>query len=249
MVLSPFVLVVGAGSVPCMCGRFAIDDKANRLLEGVVAEHGIRALADWQKYVPAYNIKPTQQVVTLLHSSRLGEDVATTSRWSLVPPWSKTIESRATFNARVEGIAAKPTWRGPVRSSRCLIPAAGWFEWTGPKQARVPHWIHPAGGLVMFAGLFSWWADPQVPEGDESRWHLTSTIVTMPAPPELAHIHDRAPVCVPEALWAEWIDPGVKGTQEYVEHVAEAAVAVSGGMAVHPVAPLRADGPGLLAAL
>src|SRR5258708_28859026 len=90
------------------------------------------------------------------------------ARWGLVPFWSKQPKMPPfTFNARVEEAASKPMWRQAVKTSRCLIPAIGWYEWkavaatdrmTGEiKTAKQPYFIHLPGRQVFaFAGLMSW---------------------------------------------------------------------------------------------
>ena len=145
-----------------MCGRYANDSSLNEFLEDLVVEHGLQALQHWQDYVPAYNIKPTNQVPVILHGKREDADVITLARWSLVPAWAKELSTKfPTFNARSEGITQKASWKGPVKSSRCLIPASGYYEWTGTKAPKTPHWIHPVHETpLMFAGLYSWWPDP-----------------------------------------------------------------------------------------
>jgi putative SOS response-associated peptidase YedK len=66
----------------------------------------------------------------------------------------------ATFNARVEGVEAKPTFRNAFKSRRCIIPASGFFEWTGPKTDRTPHYFSDTDGQILaFAGLWDRWED------------------------------------------------------------------------------------------
>lgn len=229
-----------------MCGRFAIDRETNDFIEEVVREHGLSELANWREHIPGYNIKPTQQIPVILHSKRAEADGIATARWSLTPPWEKTLTTKfPTFNARSEGITEKPTWKGPVRSSRCLIPASGYYEWTGSKPPKTPHYIHPQSGPLMFAGLYAWWADPALPDDDDARWHLTATILTMPTVPELATIHDRNPVAIPEALWWDWINPDIPGDQAFVDHATAASATVMSELREHIVRPLRGDGPEL----
>lgn len=230
-----------------MCGRFAINDETNAIIEEVVEKHGIKALENWRAYVPAFNIAPTTQVPIIMHSKREASRVIAPARWSLVPPWSKTIDTRNTFNARDDTVAEKPTWRGPLKSSRCLIPASGYYEWTGAKPPKTPHWIYPERGLLMFAGIFSWWADPALPADDETRWHLTVAMLTMDTVPELAEIHHRNPIALPESFWWEWIDPEVVGDQAVVDAAVAAARPVMAGLQEYVTAPVRGQAPAPLA--
>lgn len=108
-----------------MCGRFAINSETNEYLAHLVAANGFQALEHWRDYLPAYNIKPTQSIPVIAHSKRDEATVVAPARWSLVPPWSRELASKfPTFNARSEDITEKATWKGPVKSSRCLIPTA-----------------------------------------------------------------------------------------------------------------------------
>jgi len=83
-----------------------------------------------------------------------------------------------------------------------VIPADGFYEWTGPKAKRQPLWIHPrAGGLMLFAGLYESW----YPERD--RPEVTFTIVTCAANAAIAEIHDRMPVVLDERAAEDWMNP------------------------------------------
>jgi putative SOS response-associated peptidase YedK len=52
------------------------------------------------------------------------------ARWALIPFWWKQPKPpKFTFNTRIEEAATKPMWRQVVKTSRCLVPAVGWYEW------------------------------------------------------------------------------------------------------------------------
>ncbi len=63
-------------------------------------------------------------------------------KWGLIPFWAKEQElNYNTANAKMEGIESKPTWRLPIRSKRCLVPATGFFEWRHFANAKYPYFI------------------------------------------------------------------------------------------------------------
>ena len=82
------------------------------------------------------------------------------------------------------------------------MPADGFFEWIGTKEARQPVWFHrPDGKLILFAGLYeSWQARP-------GEWDRTFTIVTTAPNGLVASVHDRMPVILPEEIVDAWLDP------------------------------------------
>jgi len=233
-----------------MCGRFALDDKVNASITEFVERTGRRP-DDWNPdWESQYNIKPTQDIAVLIDSAKTGELRFERARWSLVPPWSDSLKlPYPTFNARSEGAASKATWRGPVKSSRAIVFASGYYEWTGEKGARQPHYIrYPNDSLIGFAGLYSWWADRSLPDDAPGRWTLTATILTAATVPELAHIHDRVPVLLPQDLWLHWVDPSVTGDQALVDEAVAAGHAEASTLVAHEVAPftLGDNGPGLI---
>ena len=91
-------------------------------------------------------------------------------RWGLVPYfWKKSLkEVPATFNARAETVAEKPMFRDAFKRRRCIIPASGFFEWTGEKGGKQPHLFTAADGspILAFAGLWDRWIDPATERRD-----------------------------------------------------------------------------------
>ena len=142
-----------------------------------------------------FNVKPTQDVLILAKSPL----EAMYARWWLVPSWHKgdlKDWKATTFNARIEDAAEKPTFRAVWKYGRCLIPAGGYYEWTGPKGKRRPNVILPAGNeeTLWFACLASRWNDL-----------LTCTILTRSATPEMSALHPRMPVILNEAEREAWL--------------------------------------------
>lgn len=227
-----------------MCGRFALDDKANDSLTGFVEFYGVKRLSDWQ---PNWDIRPTDPIMTVIDSPKNGL-VASTARWSLVPGWAKELKLKfPTFNARSEEAATKSAFAPSVKSKRALIPATGYYEWQTRGSTKTPYFIRAGqDDPVMFAGLYSWWRDHSKADDDESRWVLTATILTMDAAPQLAEIHNRNPVVLPRDWWSDWLNPGLEGDQKFLDAAVQAAQPVADALDFYEVAPLRSEGPGLI---
>ncbi|MGO1627508.1 MAG: SOS response-associated peptidase [Microbacterium sp.] len=225
-----------------MCGRFALDDKVNAQITTFVEQTGRRPdewSPDWDA---RWNIKPTQDVAVLIDSPKDRELRFAPARWSLVPPWSETLKLKfPTFNAKSEGITAKRTWAKPVKNTRAIVLASGYYEWTGEKGSKQPWWIHPedTDSVIGFAGLYSWWRDHSKDEDDPDRWVLTTTILTCASIEPLSPIHDRNPVLLPQEMWEHWLDPTIVGDQDLVDEAVDAHSSEARSLGFHEVAPFK----------
>jgi putative SOS response-associated peptidase YedK len=241
-----------------MCGRYASARKRIELLE----EFSVQRDRVAEPLAPDYNVAPTKPVYAVL--SRAGRDQGDGQpepvarelrvvRWGLVPPWAKdvSIGSRL-INARAETLSEKPAYRRAFARRRCLLPADGYYEWQVQpgegKKVKQPFFIHRAdGGPLAFAGLYELWRDRAVPDGDPDAWLWSATIVTTSAPDELGKIHDRMPMVIAPASWADWLDPENSDVSDLQTLLAPA---VSGGLDSYPVSTevnsVRHNGPELI---
>ena len=161
---------------------------------------------------PRYNVAPTQDVAAV-RAEEDGRRLAML-RWGLIPSWAKDprIGSKL-INARAETASTKPSFRAAFRGRRCLVPADGFYEWTGRGSVRQPWLIGLEGGAPFaFAGLWERWT---VPEGLELAGSLaarrpgdvveTCTILTTSAHEAVAAIHHRMPVILPPEAFDSWL--------------------------------------------
>jgi putative SOS response-associated peptidase YedK len=130
------------------------------------------------------------------------------------------------INARVEGLVGSGAWSGPLKSRRGLVPATEYYE----KGHRFALPDEPKG-LFAFAGLWNVnkAADPET--GGE-RWMVSYAIVTQPAAPHIASIHDRMPLILPRELYDEWLDPTRVGDQDLLDEAIAASRPVSERLAI-----------------
>lgn len=115
--------------------------------------------------------------------------------------WSKPLKDvPSTFNARTETVDSGAMFCKAFKSRRCIVPASGFFEWTGEKGDKTPHYISAAdGGLLGFAGLWDRWKSP---EGEEI---VSATIITRPADAFMAKIHTRMPSMLQPVDFDGWL--------------------------------------------
>ena len=135
--------------------------------------------------------------------------------WGLVPDWVKDNAmaekmKKATLNARIETAFDKPSFKEPMRFQRCIIPATAFYEWkheqfrvearsTKTITDKTKYKISTDQEVFAFAGIWDTWQD----------WKGFS-ILTMPANPLMARIHNtakRMPFILTPENETKWLDP------------------------------------------
>jgi putative SOS response-associated peptidase YedK len=177
-----------------MCSRYCLTSSP-----GAVRQ--LLATTNDEQFPPRGHISPTQPV----HVARLdprGQRRLDLVRWGLIPSWVKDFSDFSVlFSARGEGALEKPTFRAGLRYRRCLVPADGYFQWTGPKGARQAHVVGPTGpGPIAFAGIWDHWLGA---DGSELE---SMAILTVAAGPDVAGLHDRMPAILAPGTFAAWLD-------------------------------------------
>ena len=182
-----------------MCGRFAL----SAMLTDIAEEFSTNALPN--RTLPVdWNIKPTQDIY-IIKNERI--EIAS---WGMIAPWSKNSidalrsQSQA-INARSESVHEKPTFRNSFRNRRCIVPATGYYEWAtelGQYKTKQPVFISRDDKKILaFAGIFDRWISP------EGEIRDSVSIITRDAVNELAKVHNRMPVFLPQDRWQAWMDP------------------------------------------
>jgi putative SOS response-associated peptidase YedK len=187
-----------------MCGRYAQAQGMDEIIERFDLDS---SLVD--SSLPLnWNIAPTNEIY-IIRDNESGR-VLDSASWGLIAPWQKNFtEARNSqshaINARSESIHEKPTFRQAFRTTRCLIPATGYYEWAtslGKYPPKQPFYIsaEDESKSLSIAGIWSTWKS-------ESGVQIQSAaIITREAVDELATIHSRMPVFMPEDRWDIWLD-------------------------------------------
>ena len=178
-----------------MCGRFAI-----RNPEPVKRQFQIETLE------PQYNICPGTKILAVTENAQF-------INWGFTPYWAK--EPFNLINARGESLWKKPSFRN---SSRCLIPADGWYEWKEEEGQKIPYFHYLGESNFCFAGIYGGY-----------RGEMGCAIVTLEAPYHLQSIHSRMPAILDKTAYKQWI----KGDEDDVYDLS-----ISEKIEFHPVSTI-----------
>jgi putative SOS response-associated peptidase YedK len=108
-----------------MCSRYS-------LISPLEAVHAKFAYRDTLNFPIRYNMAPTQDIGVVCIDAD-GQRHLRMMRWGLLPQFQGSEGGVPMINARAEGISTKSAFWRAFAERRCLVPADGFYEWTGPK--------------------------------------------------------------------------------------------------------------------
>ena len=186
-----------------MCGRFANDSETNELIEEFVA-----AGNDYRDWIPQYSIAPTE-IVPIVRERRSSSSGEVTrgiepAVWDFKPPFL-TKPGRPNFNARIESVATNGLWKSAFAGGRCIVPMRGYYEWTGDKGDKQPHFIHGPGAILAAAGIST--ARKVTTDEGTDEWVVSTAIITREARDASGDLHDRMPAFLVPDVYDEWLNP------------------------------------------
>ena len=152
-----------------------------------------------------FNVSPGQKMPVITYA-KSGNRQIEFMQWGISPDWSGGNKTPPKLiNARGETIFDKPLWSRLIKTSRCLVPADGFYEWKktgfGTKTQKLPFYIHPLEmDLFSFAGV----CKTSYYEGFETS--KTYSIITTEPNKEMADIHNRMPVILDQKEESLWLD-------------------------------------------
>jgi putative SOS response-associated peptidase YedK len=188
-----------------MCGRYVTPEQA-------AAEREFTLRRTSWRFAASYNVAPSLNVPVVRATADGWEGLM--MRWGLVPFFAHGVPPQySTINARAETLPSAATYRMPWRrGQRCLLPAAGFYEWQQAGDgSKTPWFIRTADQAVFgFAGL---WERSVGTDGSEV---LSCTIITLPANPLLARIHNvkqRMPAILERDAQTDWLEGDAAAAQ------------------------------------
>lgn len=197
-----------------------------------------------------YNIAPTDSAPILRCSDPTnyegdyalrGDVMLAPAFWGLVPAWwNKPLSEKrySSINAPHDRLTTSKTFSGSLRHGRCLVPASGFYAWSGPKGATTPFAIGATDrDWFCFAGL---WSRAMI-EGSEFD---TFAIITCPANDAVSGIVGHMPVILHGGDHSRWLDPARRAPLGILRPYPSSLIRIWPADA--SVGNVRNDGPELL---
>ena len=154
-----------------MCGRYSIRKPISKTADLVKTNIKVEDTDN-------YNAHPTQRL-PIIKSYTNGKALEL-CEWGLVPGWSNKFSPL--INARRETLMEKVTFKNLIQTSRCVIPADGYYEWKREDKKKTPYYFTKDDDEIMyFAGIH---------QNDQF------CIITREATEKISSIHHREPMII-----------------------------------------------------
>jgi putative SOS response-associated peptidase YedK len=165
---------------------------------------------------PRRNIAPGQEVLVF------GAEGPGRARWGMIPVGRVNARGRPVMetivNARSETVFDKSAYRG---TGRAVVPADGWYEWTGTRGRKAVWEISRAdGGLMGFAAITDDWVAPG--------GRIVRQVATLTCAPnaDVARVHDRMGCILRADQVADWLQAPEEEARALLRPLPEGVVAI-----------------------
>ena len=167
-----------------MCGRYFWTHDAEDALEEDFPEL-VDELLRQAHMLRAGDYTPAMKALALTGGKTLAAQVL---QWGF-PGFDK---GKLLINARAESVKDRPTFSRSFEQGRCVLPAAGFYEWDKSKE-KVTFTV-PDKPILYLAGIWR-------PYGPEQRF----VILTREANASMSPVHDRMPLILTREEVALWV--------------------------------------------
>lgn len=177
-----------------MCAQYQVEAEVKRL--AAQFKRPFEGASEWKPRVVPYGLAPVAVGNTLQ-----------LMQFSLVPAWSKEPKVKfPTYNARLDTILEKPTWKNPFVKKHCVVPISAFVEpvYVSKKglEGNMVAFQQKGHELLLAAGIWDEWKDKQ------SGKVLRSFAIVTDDPSDYVKDvgHDRQPVFLNQKRAEEWLE-------------------------------------------
>lgn len=168
-----------------MCGRYFWDNDAEEAFEEDFPELAWMARLQ-EKVLRTADYTPAMEAAAVVGAA--GALAADILKWGFIG----FDKGRLLINARAESVRTKQTFAESFAARRCVLPAAGFYEWDKKKEKVI--FRSPDRPILYLAGIYR-------PYGDEKRF----VILTREANASMLPVHDRMPLILTREEVEPWV--------------------------------------------
>jgi len=152
---------------------------------------------------PNWNVAPGSYPL-LMHRFDENAEQFVRVHWGYRPEWAAEKGMSMAINARIEKALTGAFFRHLWKSGRVIVPADGWYEWTGEPRHKQPWYIRLKSDRPMFmAAITNYRPGKELHEGSGF------VIITAATDGGMVDVHDRRPVVLNGQDAQLWMDPAL----------------------------------------
>lgn len=167
-----------------MCGRYQFSTEKYRTFQGILRAAQQHRGQTEENVVLTGDIAPSQEAPVLV--AERGRVTAVFQRWG-IPGWRGGL----VINARAETVCDKPMFRRSMAGQRCVIPAAGYYEWD---SAHHKYFFQRPGTPLYLAGIY-----------DNVDGQDCFVVLTTAPNDSVRDVHDRMPLILSHDQVRPWL--------------------------------------------
>ena len=157
-----------------MCGRYVISKPISKTIDLVKTNIKVENTDN-------FNAHPSQKLPVI--KSYTNGKALELCEWGLVPSWSKKLNKFSPLiNARKETLTEKVTFKSLIQTSRCIVPADGYYEWKREDKNKIPYYFTKEDNEIMFFAAI--------------HQNNKFCIITREATEKVKNIHHREPLII-----------------------------------------------------
>ena len=157
-----------------MCGRYVISKPISKTIDLVKTNIKVENTDN-------FNAHPSQKLPVI--KSYTNGKALELCEWGLVPSWSKKLNKFSPLiNARKETLTEKVTFKSLIQTSRCIVPADGYYEWKREDKNKIPYYFTKEDNEIMFFAAI--------------HQNNKFCIITREATEKIKNIHHREPLII-----------------------------------------------------
>jgi putative SOS response-associated peptidase YedK len=180
-----------------MCGRISQARDVQDYLRSMGMSED--AIFDYMPPPRRFNLSPGTDLEAFHRIE--GKPTVHAFRWGYWTSWQEKKKLPPSVNAMVEK-ADTSFWKPLWNSGRIIVPADGWFEWTGPKKERLPWHIKRTDGEPLFIAALTGWR----PNQPEQKYGAGVALITSESEGGMVDVHDRRPIVLNAEDARIWMD-------------------------------------------